>query len=68
MKHYLDSLDPQIRSMADRAAFATAIVGGFLADNISVIALSLTAVWTVIRIWETDTVRKLTGRSEKDDG
>jgi hypothetical protein len=54
--------------MADGAAFATAIVGGFLADNISVIALSLTAVWTVIRIWETDTIRKLTGRSEKDDG
>lgn len=43
-------------------ALSVATVLGTLADMLPSIAAVFTIVWTGIRIWETDTVRGLTGR------
>lgn len=36
-----------------------------LADILPTVSLFLTIVWVTIRIWETDTVKSLSGRGEK---
>jgi hypothetical protein len=64
----VERIDPTVRHMADGAAAATAVVGGLFVDNLNIIVLCLTALWTFIRIWETDTVKKLTGRYKEEDG
>ena len=45
-------------------ALSLATVLGTLVDMLPSISAIFTIVWTCIRIWETDTVRTLTGRNE----
>lgn len=47
-------------------AISVATVLGTLIDMLPSIAAAFTIVWTGIRIWETDTVRSLTGRMKSD--
>lgn len=44
-------------------ALSVATVLGTLVDMLPSIAAVFTIVWTGIRIWETETVKSLTGRS-----
>jgi hypothetical protein len=48
------------KQILDVLSVATVI--GALVDILPSIAALFTIVWTGLRIWETDTVRKLTGR------
>ena len=41
---------------------SVAVVAGALMDWLPPIAAALTILWTIIRIWETDTVRCLVGK------
>ena len=63
----LESVDPSVRHMADGAAAAVAVTGTFFVDNLNIFVLGLTVVWTAIRIWETETVKRMTGRWKEDD-
>lgn len=47
-------------------ALSVATVLGTLVELLPSIAAVFTIVWTGIRIWETDTVRSLTGRGGND--
>jgi len=61
-------MNNDIKAMTDGAAVVMGL-GGFLGWMTPVVALVggiLTIVWMVIRIWETETVKKLLGR-KKDD-
>jgi len=40
------------------------VLVGTLANALPAIAALMTIVWTLIRIWETDTVKRLTGRKD----
>lgn len=42
-------------------------VWAFLSDTLPVVLLLLTVIWTIIRIYETDTVQKLLGRKKNDE-
>lgn len=48
------------------------IVIGTLADYLPTIAAALSVIWFAIRIWESETIRTLTGRERRppraDDG
>lgn len=57
MKHELSETTKHIVD-----ALSVATVLGTLVDMLPSIAAVFTIVWTGIRIWETDTVRGLTGR------
>jgi hypothetical protein len=48
------------KQVVDVLSIATVL--GTLAEMLPAIAAVFTIVWTAIRIWETDTVRGLTGR------
>ena len=48
------------KQLLDVLSVATVI--GALVDILPSIAALFTIVWTGLRIWETDTVRKITGR------
>jgi hypothetical protein len=39
-------------------------VVGTLMDTLPAIAALFTIIWTAIRIWEMDTIKKLTGRQD----
>ena len=54
-----------LKAGADALSVVTVI--GTLINVLPSIAAIFTIVWTGIRIWETDTVRKLLGRKEKSD-
>jgi hypothetical protein len=43
-------------------ALSIATVVGTLVEMLPSMAALFTIIWTAIRIWETDTVKKLTGR------
>lgn len=47
-------------------ALSVVTVLGTLVDMLPSIAAIFTIVWTGIRIWETETVRGLTGRGQKN--
>lgn len=67
IKSVLDKLDPAVKHGLDGGA-ATVSVGSFLfVEHVNYIVLVLTAIWTLVRIWETETVRKLTGRYKEDN-
>ena len=53
-------MDDAAKHVVDVLSIATVI--GTLADMLPSIAAAFTIVWTGIRIWETDTVKKWTGR------
>ena len=50
-----------IKHVVDALSIATVI--GTLADMLPSVAAVFTIVWTSIRIWETDTVKRWTGRT-----
>ena len=57
------------KAMADGAAVVVGL-GGFMQWFPPVVALIggiLTIIWMVIRIWETDTVKQITGRKVESD-
>lgn len=56
----LEHVSEPTKHLADAGAAAIAI--GTLAQVLPSIAALLTIVWLLIRIWESDTVRGLTGR------
>lgn len=60
MKDPLINMDEAAKHVVDFISIATVI--GTLADMLPSIAAAFTIVWTGIRIWETDTVKKWTGR------
>jgi hypothetical protein len=60
MKDPLISMDDAAKHVMDVLSIATVV--GTLADMLPSIAAAFTIVWTGIRIWETDTVKKWTGR------
>jgi hypothetical protein len=49
----------------DGLSIATVI--GTLVDMLPSVAAVFTIVWTAIRIWETETVKRWTGRSDPQD-
>lgn len=57
MKHELTDTS---KTLIDGLSIITVV--GALVDMLPSIAAIFTIVWTAIRIWETDTVKKLTGR------
>ena len=58
MKH---EISESTKHLVDALSVATVL--GTLVDMLPSIAAVFTIVWTGIRIWETDTVKSLTGRS-----
>jgi hypothetical protein len=54
------------KSAVDALSIVTVV--GTLADMLPSIAAAFTIVWTIIRIWETDTVQRWLGRKGKDNG
>ena len=61
MKDPVIHMDEAAKHIVDVLSIATVI--GTLADMLPSIAAAFTIVWTGIRIWETDTVKKWTGRT-----
>ena len=62
-------MNNDIKAMTDGAAVVMGL-GGFLGWMTPVVALVggiLTIVWMIIRIYETETVKKLLGRKKDDD-
>ncbi len=60
MKDPIIHMDEAAKHVVDVLSIATVI--GTLADMLPSIAAAFTIVWTGIRIWETDTVKRWTGR------
>ena len=61
MKH---EISESTKHVVDALSVATVL--GTLVEMLPSIAAVFTIVWTSIRIWETDTVKGLTGRGKKD--
>ena len=61
MKDPFEHLSESVKHVVDLVSVATVV--GTLVDMLPSIAAVFTIVWTGIRIWETDTVKSLTGRS-----
>lgn len=60
----LEEIPGAAKASADVMSFA--VVAGTLAKLLPSIAALLTIVWTLIRIFETDTVRGWTGREKRN--
>jgi len=60
MKGPLVNMDEAAKHIVDALSIATVI--GTLADMLPSIAAVFTIIWTGIRIWETDTIKRWTGR------
>jgi hypothetical protein len=52
--------DETVKHVVDALSIVTVI--GTLADMLPAVAALFTIIWTAIRIWETETVRRWTGR------
>lgn len=65
MKDPFDNLSESAKHVVDALSVVTVL--GTLIDMLPSIAALFTIVWTGIRIWETDTVRGLTGRRGGND-
>lgn len=63
MKNSLHDLVERVAEPGDAAAYA--IVLGAVANILPSIATFLSILWLALRIWESDTVRGLTGRSRQ---
>ncbi|MFD1103727.1 hypothetical protein [Sphingobium olei] len=50
------------RYVADGLSFGVLV--GTIANMLPSIAAGMTIIWTAIRIWETETVKRLTGRKD----
>lgn len=53
--------DEQVKQLGDAISIITVV--GTLAELLPAVAAILTIIWTAIRIWETDTVQHMFGRS-----
>ena len=61
MKDPLAHFDETFKHIIDALSIVTVV--GTLAEMLPSIAAAFTIIWTGIRIWETDTVKRITGRS-----
>jgi hypothetical protein len=52
--------DEQVKAVGDAISILTVV--GTLAELLPAIAAILTIIWTVIRIWETDTMQRMFNR------
>lgn len=52
--------DAQVKAVGDAISILTVV--GTLAELLPAIAAILTIIWTVIRIWETDTMQRMFNR------
>ena len=64
MKHDTIDYADTAKSFVDALSVATVVAT--LIEVLPSIAALFTICWTGIRIWETDTVRKLTGRGQSN--
>jgi hypothetical protein len=62
MKDPLAYFDDSFKHIIDVLSIVTVL--GTLADMLPSIAALFTIIWTGIRIWETDTVKRITGRDK----
>jgi hypothetical protein len=62
MKDAVSSMSESAKHLVDIASVATVV--GTLAEMLPSIAAVFTIIWTGIRIWETDTLKRLTGREK----
>jgi hypothetical protein len=62
MKDPLAYFDDSFKHVIDALSIVTVL--GTLADMLPSIAALFTIVWTGIRIWETDTVKRITKRNK----
>ena len=62
MRDPFDQISEGAKHVIDALSVVTVL--GTLSDMLPSIAALFTIVWTGIRIWETNTVRSLTGRKE----
>jgi hypothetical protein len=60
-----DQSQETAKAVLDGLSVATVI--GTLMDILPAVAALFTIIWTGIRIWETDTVRRMLDRKEPDD-
>jgi hypothetical protein len=60
-----DQSQETAKAVLDGLSVATVI--GTLMDILPAVAALFTIIWTGIRIWETDTVRRMLGRTSSDD-
>lgn len=60
MEKHTESLGDGVKYILDTFSFMTVL--GTLVDMLPSIAALFTIVWTVIRIWETDTMRSIVKR------
>ena len=60
MKDPLAYFDDSFKHIIDVLSIVTVL--GTLAEMLPSIAAAFTIIWTGIRIWETDTVKRRTGR------
>jgi hypothetical protein len=58
-------LTEQSKTIVDALSIVTVL--GTLLQALPALAALFTIIWTLIRIWETDTVRGLTGRDKAKD-
>ncbi|MEZ0495389.1 hypothetical protein [Sphingomonas sp. IW22] len=54
---------PQEAPRALGDAVSIGVVVGTLSDMLPAIAALMTVIWTMIRIWETDTIQRAIGRN-----
>lgn len=64
MKDPISSLSDSVKHIIDGLSIVTVL--GTLVDMLPSIAALFTIVWTVIRIYETDTIQKLLGKGNDD--
>ena len=60
MKDPLIHMDDAAKHVVDAISIVTVL--GTLTDMLPSVAAAFTIIWTGIRIWETDTVKRWTGR------
>jgi hypothetical protein len=61
----MNNFTEDAKYIIDGLSIATVI--GTLVDMLPSVAALFTIVWTAIRIWETETVKRWTGRSNPQD-
>lgn len=60
MKDALNHMSESAKHLVDVVSLVTVL--GTLVDFLPALAAGFSIVWTVIRIWESDTVQKMLGR------
>lgn len=56
-------MGPDEKNLVDGVGLGT-VFWAFVTDNVPTIVLIVTLIWTLIRIYETDTVQKLLGKTD----